>query len=187
MTLDEIPGFLFQAEGAKLQELAESWPGEGAVVEIGSFKGKSTCCLAVGCKRADRGKVFAIDHFRGSPEHAADPDILAGGSTLLAFRRHLAALDIADCVIPVVSESLHAAGLWFAPIRVLFIDAEHAYGAVKADYEAFAPHVIEGGAIAFHDYGSGWVGVTQLVDELLASAAVEKVSLTNSLMVVRKT
>jgi cephalosporin hydroxylase len=55
------------------------------------------------------------------------------------------------------------------PIDVLFIDGDHTYEGVKADYEAYAPLVRSGGLIAFHDiiedhqtrYGrssGGWAG-----------------------------
>jgi cephalosporin hydroxylase len=36
-------------------------------------------------------------------------------------------------------------------IDVLFIDGDHSYEGVKADYEAYAPWVRPGGLIAFHD------------------------------------
>ena len=40
-------------------------------------------------------------------------------------------------------------------IDFLFIDGDHEYGAVKADYDNFAPFVRKGGIIGFHDVASG--------------------------------
>jgi predicted O-methyltransferase YrrM len=37
------------------------------------------------------------------------------------------------------------------PIDLLFIDADHGYESVRADYELFAPLVRPGGVIGFHD------------------------------------
>ncbi|HTX74726.1 MAG TPA: hypothetical protein VMD29_00880, partial [Terracidiphilus sp.] len=41
-----LPGFLTEAEARFLGIAAACTPGEGAIVEIGSFKGKSTVMLA---------------------------------------------------------------------------------------------------------------------------------------------
>ena len=50
--------------------------------------------------------------------------------------------------------------VWF-----VFIDGSHEYAAVRADAEAWLPHVRPGGLVAFHDYG-GWPGPTLVVTEL---------------------
>jgi predicted O-methyltransferase YrrM len=40
---------------------------------------------------------------------------------------------------------------WSGQIDFLFIDGDHAYEAVKADYEQWSPHVAPDGIMAFHD------------------------------------
>ena len=60
----KIEGFLFPLEGYTLMMLAANGAGEGEIVEIGSYKGKSTCWLATGSKGAGREKVTAVDHFK---------------------------------------------------------------------------------------------------------------------------
>src|SRR5262249_28609517 len=57
-----VEGFLDPLEGFALYWLARRWPAEGRAVEVGSFKGRSTCWLAQGCREGDRGKVAAVDH-----------------------------------------------------------------------------------------------------------------------------
>ena len=94
-----VPGYLSWHEGYTLLSLAEVWPGEGDIVEIGSFKGKSTCFLAQGALRSGRGKVHAVDHFQGSPEHQKGgheetAEIVESGSTYEQFRANLAALHL---------------------------------------------------------------------------------------------
>ncbi len=39
----------------------------------------------------------------------------------------------------------------FGPYDVVFIDADHTYEAVKADWENYGPMVKKGGIVAFHD------------------------------------
>lgn len=58
------------------------------------------------------------------------------------------------------------------PIHLLFIDGAHDYEAVKSDIQRWAPAVVPGGLVAFHDYGNHdlipWTaGVKMAVDELM--------------------
>lgn len=184
--INTVPGWLADLEGFTLATLAAfDRPDDatGLVAEVGSFKGKSTCWLASGLMRrhapADKpvtaaGRVHAIDHFTGSPEHQPggthpDPDIAAHGSTLPAFRANVERLGLADRVEAIQSPSLKAAAAWNrGPLRLIFIDGDHSYEASKADFDAWRPHVAPGGLIAFHDIGS-WEGVTTFYNELLKS------------------
>jgi predicted O-methyltransferase YrrM len=169
-----VEGFLRPTEGYMLARLASSPTVQGEVVEIGSFKGLSTLWLAMGLKIANLpGKVHAVDHFKGSPEHQpgqrfADKDVAAGG-TLEAFRRNIAERGLADTVETIAAGSADAARQWSArggkPVRLLFIDGDHAYDATKQDFDLWSPFVAPGGLVAFHDYGA-WDGVTKFVDEL---------------------
>jgi len=56
-----VPGFLGENEARFLGLLAASTPATGAIVEIGSFKGKSTVMLASVAARYGLGPVVAID------------------------------------------------------------------------------------------------------------------------------
>ena len=43
----------------------------------------------------------------------------------------------------------------FGPYDAIFIDGDHSYEGVKADYENYSPMVRQGGVISFHDQGHG--------------------------------
>jgi predicted O-methyltransferase YrrM len=66
---NEIDGWLSDNEGELLFNLAKNCKGEGKIVEIGSWKGKSTVWLASGSKSGKNVKVYAIDPHTGSSEH----------------------------------------------------------------------------------------------------------------------
>jgi MMP 1-O-methyltransferase len=177
--LDSVPGFLDLAEGFALMTLAQD-QGDGEVVEIGSYKGKSTCWLAYGCRRRGNGHVTAVDHFRGSPEHQAGgvdetAEIVAGLGTRQSFDASLAHFAFTDIVTVRQTDSADTSG-WRAPIRLLFIDGDHSYEATKRDLEAWRPFVVDGGVICFHDYMQPHAhlqGVTQFIDrEILPSHAL---------------
>lgn len=61
---------------------------------------------------------------------------------------------------------------WSGEIDFLFIDGDHAYEAVRRDWEDWSPHVAPAGAVAFHDAltGAPWMndeyGSARFVREL---------------------
>ncbi len=48
---------------------------------------------------------------------------------------------------------------WDKPVDILFIDGDHTYNGVKADFEKFFPFVKEGGLVLMHDITNRDVGV----------------------------
>ena len=168
-----VRGFLHELEGYMLLQLAAHGGGTGAIVEIGSFMGRSTAYLAAGSKSNGREMVVAVDHFRGSPENQvgeayADPTLALEGTTLRVFKENLAALALSDHVTTLVQSSAQAAASWRGPIRLLFIDADHSYESSRADFELWSPHVVSHGLVCFHDI-TNWPGVTQFYQELLST------------------
>lgn len=55
---------------------------------------------------------------------------------------------------------------WNLPIKVLFIDGDHTYEGVKADWEKYSPLVVKGGWVFFHDCDETSPGVVKLFDEI---------------------
>jgi len=130
----------------------DGW-GRGEIVEIGSYKGRSTIALASGSKLALREKVLSID------PHS--------GGTLEVFRRNIAERGLADYVITEVATSEQACKGFNGAVRLLFIDGLHDYKSVKQDIQLWKDRVIEGGLMAFHDYN--YSTVYQAVKELTDS------------------
>ena len=186
--LASVEGFLHPLEGYALLLLAEHGPGAGAVVEIGSYLGRSTCFLAFGVKRASRPAVTAIDHFGGSPEHQAGGShesgvLVAEGTTYNQFLRNIDTAGVAQHVRPIRASSTEAARGWREPIRLLFIDGDHSYEASRDDFAAWSPKVEGNGLVAFHDVGV-WTGVTRFYKELLAEGRWRERAKVRSLRVV---
>ena len=186
-----LEGFLADLEGYALLQLAAGGPGTRAIVEIGSFLGRSTAFLAAGSKGAGREKVVAVDHFRGSPEHQpgqrySHPILTQEGSTFNRFQQNLQRLGLEDHVTPIVTSSPEAAGRWQGPIRLLFIDGDHSYEASRQDFELWSPFVIPHGMICFHDI-PGWEGVTRFYRELMSGTnAYREVGTVLSMKIVQK-
>jgi len=133
----DIPGWLTDEEGEALYELARACNGDGVIVEIGSWMGKSTVCLGLGSQAGRSVPIYAID------PHA---DHRFGD-----FKTNVERAGIAELVRPIASLSQPAADGFAEPIELLFVDGSHEYDLVLEDFEKWVPKVVDGGWVAFHD------------------------------------
>ncbi len=143
------------------------------VLETGSARGWSACHIGLALRENVRGKLYAID------PHAETEWNDSGGveASLPFFNRHIAAMGLTDYVEVVRADSRAAARRWTRPIDLIFIDGDHSYEGVRADWDLFSPFLTPSGVVVFHD--STWeihrhddpryrgeMGVPRFVDEL---------------------
>src|SRR5712692_7618908 len=94
-TLWKIEGWLSEREAEFLYRTARGCSTSGVIVEIGSFKGKSTICLAKGSSAGGRVEVHAIDPHTGTLEQNL---WMAGRSSLEDLNRNVKAAGVEDLV-----------------------------------------------------------------------------------------
>ena len=141
---------LLRTDEIRLLFLAAARPtGEGEVLEIGSYKGRSTVALARGALYAGQERVVGCDPFT-SP---ASTDLVVGRETYEAFSAALERHGLTDHVEVHQQCSGELAASWARPIRLLWIDGDHTYEGVKRDVEGFFPYLVKGAVVAFHDIG----------------------------------
>jgi predicted O-methyltransferase YrrM len=140
-------------------------------VEIGSARGKSTCAVGLALRRNGFGKLYAID-----PHSTTNWNDTASVDSFAIFNEHLQKAGVTGYVEIVRKTSAEAAKGWDKKIDIIFIDGDHSYEGVKADWELFLPHLTEFGVVIFHD--TIWdlkpdthitradMGVPRFVDEL---------------------
>jgi precorrin-6B methylase 2 len=164
----DVAGWLTEEEGRELARLAEG----KAVLEVGSYCGRSTICLAQQAKF-----VTAVDTFDGRGTAGA-------GDTLPLFQRNIRRHGAGEKVT--VSRGESAAVLPNLPpvYDLVFIDGSHDRDSVLADAMAAQRLLRPGGVIAFHDYAETDPGVVLAVNELLDVWGVTP-RLVGSLAVVR--
>jgi MMP 1-O-methyltransferase len=157
--IEQIKGFLAEDEAQALYQHALACSTLGAVLEIGSYCGKSTIYLGLACQQR-KGTVFALDHHRGSEEHQLgeffhDPDLYDKGEgamdTFREFRRNIRRAGLDEVVVPVVAGSEAAARHWQTPLAMVFIDGGHSLEAALTDYRCWTAHLMRGGILAIHD------------------------------------
>ncbi len=146
---DRVEGLLEEEEGEFLYNMAKACKDkEGVIVEIGSWKGRSTICLGKGSKAGNKIKIYAIDPHRGT----STQEYYQVKTSCEEFRKNIRDAGVDDIIFPIIKISKEAAKIFNEPIEFLFIDGEHDYENVKLDFESWYPKVIYGGIIAFHDH-----------------------------------
>lgn len=184
--IDCIEGLLVSPNQERwLFQMARSLPDGSTIVEIGSFKGRSTSCLAFGC-RGTKKQVYAIDTFSGNSgdfpvgnavveedEKRGRPYMHYGGYFFDDFCLNIKKCGLSGYVKPVIGYSADVAKGWNTPIDLLFIDGSHAYEDVLQDFEQFFPYVKPGGIVAFHDVVDTWPGPSKVWKEVAAIRLTE--------------
>ena len=146
-------------EGMALHELAKERLPFGAVLEVGTYCGKSAIYLGAAAREVG-GVIFTVDHHRGSEENQAgwahhDATLIDEETgkfdTLPHFRRTIEYAGLEDQVVAVIGKSRAVAAAWQTPLSMLFIDGGHGVQPARDDYEGWTPHVMPGGILAIHD------------------------------------
>lgn len=153
----EIEGLLVPGQERTFMALASCLEGNSTIVEIGSFKGKSTACLALGSN--EKTKIYAIDTFSGNNLDFSEGVQFVGSGYLNEFKQNLKNAGVLDKVEVLQGYSNRIGKRWNKKIDFLFIDGSHIYKDVKSDFELFYPWVKPGGIVAFHDVDPKFKGV----------------------------
>ena len=131
------------------------------VVEIGSWKGRSTIAMALALKAKSNGILFAIDPHTGSKEHQ---ELFGVVDTHADFERNINAAGVGTIVRPLRMTS-HDARQRFAnrSVDLLFVDGSHEYEDVLQDIDDWTPTLKEAAIVAFNDVW--WPGVCRALLE----------------------
>ena len=143
-------------------------------VEIGSARGKSACAVGLALRRNGGGKLYAID-----PHRITNWNDTNSVDSLAIITENLRKAGVTEQVEIVRQTSGAAAKGWDNKIDLIFIDGDHSYEGVKADWDLFLPHLNEFGVVVFHDtlwdlrpdpkIARADMGVPRFVDDLRAA------------------
>lgn len=150
--LDSVEGHTKLRQCAVLFYLAyTAAKTSGRIVEIGSFKGKSTCWMAKALQAVNSNeKIAAIDPHINTRDLSVVPHYKEE-SSFDAFLNNLKNCGVTQYVQPLKQTSEDAAKNWNQPIKLLFIDGSHRYEDVMLDLKLWEPHLNTGGTIVMHD------------------------------------
>ncbi len=146
-----IQGWASHKELAALYDAAKNCSGKGAIVEIGSWKGRSTVCLGLGSLAGKKITVYAIDPHTGSPDHITKyPKEKIW--TLEEFKNNVRDAGVENIIETIINTSEGVVKKWKEPIELLYLDVNyHDYELSKQDFLWWSEKVVNGGAIAIHN------------------------------------
>lgn len=168
-----IEGLISEEVGLRLAALASAVPSTQVIVEIGSYKGKSTCYLGAGARAGQGAHVYAVDPWT-LPGNTPGRFKFDSQSVMSDFARNIDAMKLNDLVTPFHSFSLVAARTWAnsgygTRIGLLYIDGSHTAADVLTDWMSWSPFLARGASVAFDDYDTARnPGVKRVVDTLRA-------------------
>jgi hypothetical protein len=90
-----------------------------------------------------------------------------------AFFKNFASSPLVRYVRLINATSAVVAKGWKEPVSLLFIDGDHRYAAVRADFAAWEPHLVAGATVAFDD--CNLAGPRKLTAELSADGALHPI------------
>ena len=126
--------------------------GPGLYGELGTYRGKSTICVAAGIKNDNvDAHLITVDGW-DLPGGPGNREIKYCRDEYDNVRQEIDSRGVGDHVTMVKGFTVPTAELYKdREFTFIFIDADHAYEGVKGDFEAWSPMVKSGGEIAFHD------------------------------------
>jgi len=157
--LDGVEGWFSPEQVERLAARAAEVPSGGRIVEIGSFRGRST--IVAGRSAVEGVEIVAIDphagNDRGPQEIEGFEDEAAEDNVV--FNKNLAKAGVADRVRHVRKFSNEAHDDVEGRIDLLHIDGAHRFAPARADIRTWGDRVSRGGSMLIHDSFSS-VGVT---------------------------
>jgi cephalosporin hydroxylase len=142
-------GALYDAQVARVE-------GPAAFVELGCWRGKSSCFMAEAIKASGKPiRFYCIDIWTGTPHHKwmRDTAARAGGDMLGLWRDNLQRAGVLDFATPIQEDSARAARHFAdGSVDFVFVDADHRFENVVADVRAWRPKLVAGGVMAGHDF-----------------------------------
>lgn len=144
-----IPCLCEEAQGRILFEATQKLPDNATILEIGAWKGYSTCAIGLACIGTHR-HIYTIDNFCGIQ---ANTNIPGTESYLDKFTENITRLELLEYVTAFVGKSEEYYASWDKPLDMLWIDGDH--NIMQQDFDAFDKWLKVGGTLVMHDIYKG--------------------------------
>jgi MMP 1-O-methyltransferase len=175
-------GMVSLDEAERLYQIA-SGVKSGCIVEVGSYRGRSTVALAYGSRAGARVPVYAVE------PHEVFKGVLGGAfgpADRAAFFRTMLRTGSYDVVRLVNLSSEVVCQGWLDPVGFLFLDGDHTYEGVSRDFRSWSSHLTPDATIAFDDSDRPELGPAQLVEELLRLPEFEELPAVGKIRVLKR-
>lgn len=165
-----VQGWFYSPEFYRM--IVDTIPDNSIIIEIGAWRGKSTCCMASLIQASDKKiEFYTVDTWQGSDE-AVHQEIISALLPITLyedFQNNLRLCGVEKEVNALQMTSVLASEKFAdQSVDCVFIDGAHDYMSVVADIEAWLPKIKPGGLIAGDDYSNSWPDVMRAVNEKLS-------------------
>lgn len=152
---------------AELEFLFQNSKEMNSILEMGSWKGRSTHALLTGCK----GQVTAVDHFKGSDDERDSTNHIGKVEDVYGqFMKNVG--HFKNLRVKRMSSEEAEKELKDEKFEMIFIDGEHTEDGVTRDIELWSKHCTK--LLCGHDYSQSWPDVMRGVDKSLKKDGVMK-------------
>jgi predicted O-methyltransferase YrrM len=165
--VEKVDGWMTDDQARRLWDRAVGLQPGAQIVEIGSFRGRSTVVLA---SAAPVGvDVFAVDPHAGNDRGPQEIEGFAEAAAVDhdVFHENLRSAGVDERVRHLRSYSQDALGAVDGDVELLYIDGAHRFAPALADIRVWGARVAPGGSMLIHDSFSS-VGVTLAILRALA-------------------
>lgn len=183
--IDGLDGLITPEIGRILYNQALRVPPDQAIVELGSYHGKSTAYLALAARESGGQTVVAIDTWSESnSEWRASVMDRIPSPTAAKFQEQLTWIGLIDQVQPYEGTTTAAAREYATaladgdvdPVGLLYVDADHSYEAVIADFQEWRDLMAPNGIMIFDDYTRTNPGVVKALRELRDDGRIKPIA-----------
>ena len=154
--VETIDGFLVPGQEEFLFNKVKSLPEDALIVEVGSYKGRSTAAMAFACVGTNR-KIYCIDPWIGQCHDIPEK------TSFEVWKDNIDKYQLAPYIKSFQGYSLEILKRWGEltgdkTIDFVFIDGSHEYVDVLIDFGLLLPLMKVGAWMAFHDVVETWPG-----------------------------
>jgi predicted O-methyltransferase YrrM len=162
----DVEGWMTPAQARRLWDAAGRVPPGQAIVEIGSFRGRSTTVLARAA--AEGVEIVAIDPHAGNDRGPQEIDGYVDEAELdnAAFEANLSKAGVRERVRHLRKFSDAAHGDVTTDLHLLYVDGAHRYRPALTDIQEWGARIVPGGTLLIHDSFSS-IGVTGAIAKAL--------------------
>lgn len=176
-------GMITFEEANLLYQLAKTTK-ENCIIEVGSYRGRSTVALGRGSIDGYGVPVFAIEPHE---EFKGVLGVQFGAPDRGAFYKAMLDTSCYHVVRLINLSSEIVAPNWDNMISLLWIDGDHTYEGVRRDVDSWLPHLAKGAIIAFDDSTDPKLGPNMIINELIATRNFKKINQVGKVSVIRST
>lgn len=154
--VESIAGLLVTGQEEFLFNKVKNLPNDAIILEIGSYKGRSTVAMGYACK-GTRRKIYSVDTWEGNETDFDERNFFE------IWQNNVKRNGLSQYIFPLKGRSNEILSQWdnFAngvAIDFVFIDGSHQYLDVLKDFEMSYVLIKKGGRMAFHDVVDTWPG-----------------------------